>query len=98
MQQIARKLLATNKIKGTETVTAFVIKDNLGAIKKGWILQGGRPSLSYHDLQLIEKQNCYLIEASVEEVLTGIAFDQPTSLSPDIIYNEMIPIPHFEVL
>lgn len=73
---------------------AFVIKDQQGSIKNGWILQGGRPSLSINDLQLIEKRGCYLTEVLVEEALSGKPLDNQHPLEQNITDSKQTQVPY----
>lgn len=48
---------------------AFVLKNQFGVIRKGWILQKGQPDLSSQDLIAIAEKGYSLEEVSVEDAL-----------------------------
>lgn len=50
---------------------AFVLKDRLGDIKKGWIVRAWQPNLTRYDHMLIDEQGFYLEQVSVEEALSS---------------------------
>lgn len=52
---------------------AYAIKSHDGYIKKGWILRGGRPNLSFDDHKLLASNNYFLEEISVEEAISNKA-------------------------
>lgn len=49
---------------------AFLLKNNLGDVTKGWIVKGWQPDLSYYDQQLIQEFGFSLVEVTVEEALS----------------------------
>ncbi len=60
---------------------AFVLKDQLGDVKRGWIVKGWQPQLSHYDHKLIKDFGFSLEEVSVEDVLSDTCSEPVRSKS-----------------